>query len=352
MPYAPHLAQLKQQNRYRVRKVIEGAGDGMVVHLNGQPCLNFCSNDYLGLAQDRRVVEAARTAVAAGTGASALVSGYQRIHQQLEEAFAAATGQARALVFASGYAANVGAIPALMGKENTVGSDALNHASLIDGLRLSGARVEKYPHLQPCEADWRVSDTLFSMDGDRAPLLSGNTYLDDAHGFGLSDDLHLPATARMIGFGKSLGTAGAVVVGGEEVVETLIQRARTYIFSTAPAPMLMAATLQSLELLQSEPHRRQHLQALIQHFKQGAAQLGLPLLPSDSPIQPVLLGSESAALAASQALLTQGLWVAAIRPPTVPEGTCRLRITLTSLHSRLQVEELLGKLAACGQLMC
>ena len=383
--------RLCQQNLYRTRRVLDGP-HGVDVTVDGRRCINFCSNDYLGLAADPRLSAAASQAMSrlgSGSGAAALVSGYNRVHQQLEEALAEYTGCERALLFSSGWAANLGVIRALLGRESTLIADELNHASLIDGGRLSGARYRRVPHASVAgfrealaESDapgavagralprLLVSDAVFSMDGDLAPLgeLSALAQgadvplmVDDAHGFGvLGEDgrgavsaLGTPQPAIYVAtLGKAAGCAGAFVAGSEALIEFLIQRARTWVFSTAPPPALAAAGLAALKILSQEPEHRQRLHQNINYLREGARQRGLSLGGAPgiedsslrTPIQPLLIGEASRAMAVSARLMERGYWVAAIRPPTVPAGTSRLRITLSAAHTREQIDGLLDAL--------
>jgi len=375
---AAALAQARAQDLYRVRRIVEG-GHGARIVVDGRDCLNFCSNDYLGLATDPRLAEAAHAALGQGTGsgAAALVSGYNREHAALEEALADFLQRPRALLFSSGWAANLGVLRALLGREDVLIADELNHASLIDGGRLAGARYVRVPHAdvaayaQALESSdsgdaFRLiaTDSVFSMDGDLAPLpaLAGlaarhraSLMVDDAHGFGvLGPDGRgaLAATGAeadilMAGFGKALGTAGACIAGSETLIDFLVQRARTWVFSTAPPPALAAATRASLRLIRGAEgaQRRARLQAHVARFRAGAAQLGLPLSASQTAIQPLVLGEAARALAVSRALYRRGYWVAAIRPPTVPAGTSRLRITLSAAHAEAEIDGLLAALA-------
>lgn len=375
---AAALAQARAQDLYRVRRIVEG-GHGARIVVDGRDCLNFCSNDYLGLATDPRLAEAAHAALGQGTGsgAAALVSGYNREHAALEEELADFLQRPRALLFSSGWAANLGVLRALLGREDVLIADELNHASLIDGGRLAGARYVRVPHAdvaayaQALESSdsgdaFRLiaTDSVFSMDGDLAPLpaLAGlaarhraSLMVDDAHGFGvLGPDGRgaLAATGAeadilMAGFGKALGTAGACIAGSETLIDFLVQRARTWVFSTAPPPALAAATRASLRLIRGAEgaQRRARLQAHVARFRAGAAQLGLPLSASQTAIQPLVLGEAARALAVSRALYRRGYWVAAIRPPTVPAGTSRLRITLSAAHAEAEIDGLLAALA-------
>lgn len=375
---AAQLAQARAQDLHRVRRIVEG-GHGARIVVDGRACLNFCANDYLGLATDPRLAEAARAALGRGTGsgAAALVSGYNREHAALEEELADFLQRPRALLFSSGWAANLGLLRALLGREDVLIADELNHASLIDGGRLAGARYVRVAHadvadyaqaLGPAESSPRLrliaTDSVFSMDGDIAPLAElsrlsrehGATLMvDDAHGFGvLGADGRgaLSATGAeadilMAGFGKALGTAGACIAGSETLIDYLVQRARTWVFSTAPPPALAAATRASLRLIRGEEgaQRRARLQANIARFRAGATQLALPLSTSETAIQPLVLGEAARAMAVSRALYQRGYWVAAIRPPTVPAGTSRLRITLSAAHAEADIGGLLAALA-------
>jgi 8-amino-7-oxononanoate synthase len=368
------LARLRAASLYRTRRVIAGR-HGVEMEVDGQRCVNFCSNDYLGLAGDPRVAQAAARALAecgTGSGAAALISGYNREHQALEEELADFTGRPRALLFSTGWAANCGVLRALLDKTGTLVADELNHASLIDGGRLSGAAYRRVAH-RDLDGFARAlaaergggpvvvaTDSVFSMDGDVAalPALAGlcreadaTLMVDDAHGFGVLGEGgqgargHEQADVYMATLGKALGVSGAFVAGSEALVEFLVQRARSWVFSTAPPPALAAAAREALRIVRTEPERRARLFEGVRRFRAGAAQLGLPLGDSATPIQPLVLGDERRVLAASTALLARGVWVAAIRPPTVPKGTARLRVTLSAAHTAGQVDGLLEALA-------
>lgn len=363
---------------YRQRRTLSSAQQPQV-RVDGKSLVAFCSNDYLGLANHPQVKQAffdAAQNYGVGSGASHLVSGHSSEHHALEEELAAFTGRARALLFSTGYMANLGAVNALIGRADAVFEDRLNHASLLDAGLLSGARFHRFRHnnLQHLQTQLANSDAarklivvdgVFSMDGDLAPLpqlaqlaSEHNAWLmvDDAHGFGclgangggcaeyygLNGD-QLPILVGTLG--KAFGTFGAFVAGSEALIETLIQFGRTYIYTTALPPAVAAATRASLKLLQSESWRRDHLQRLIRQFRQGADSLGLTLMDSCSPIQPLIIGGEARALALCTALEERGFWVPAIRPPTVPAGSSRLRITLSAEHSPEQVDGLLNALA-------
>lgn len=367
------LARIRAAHLYRTRRVVHGA-HGAQVMVDGLARINFCSNDYLGLAADPRVAEAARSAfsrLGTGSGASALVSGYNSEHRALEEELAAFTQRPRALLFSSGWAANLGVLRALLGKNDTLIADELNHASLIDGGRLSGARYVRVAHadvsafatalqnkpLPPQAGEGMsllVTDSVFSMDGDLAPLAQLSALcvqhdaalmVDDAHGFGVLTPAPNFSGIYVATLGKSLGCAGAFVAGSEDLIEYLIQRARSWVFSTAPPPALAAAARCALRIVQAEPERREKLQANVQRFRAGCAQLGIALSASQTAIQPLIVGDEQRALALSRYLLERGLWVAAIRPPTVPAGTSRLRITFSAAHELAQIDRLVDALS-------
>ncbi|PCK08009.1 MAG: 8-amino-7-oxononanoate synthase [Alteromonadaceae bacterium] len=372
------LQDRHEHDTYRYRKTHLGAQQ-VNLQRNGQEYLSFCSNDYLGLANDLRVKDAFQNAVTeygVGSGASHLVNGHTEAHHKLEQELAEFTGRERVLLFSTGYMANLGVINALVGKQDAVFQDRLNHASLIDGALLSRAKLIRYRHNDLADLERSLSksthsrklivtDGVFSMDGDQA-CLSGLCHLaeqyrawlmvDDAHGFGcygsqgggLAEQLQLGSDRLPIlmgTLGKAFGSFGAFVAGSHTLIETLIQFSRTYIYTTALPPAVAEATRVSLQILREEQSRRERLTKLIEHFRHYGAELGLPLMPSDSPIQPILVGEPGKALRLSQHLEANGFWVTAIRPPTVPVGTARLRITLTSEHSLDQVTALLNCLA-------
>ncbi len=382
---AAALSERQQQQLYRMRRTLESPQD-VVVRVDGREYLSFCSNDYLGLANDPRLIAALREGAerfGVGSGAAHLVTGHSYAHQSLEEALAEFVGRPRALLFSTGYMANLGVVSAMVGRGDTVYEDRLNHASLIDAALLSGARLIRYAHRNtgslgkkmarvPAGRRLIASDGVFSMDGDCAPIAElvalaerADAWLlvDDAHGFGVlgrqgrgwsADQLaESPDNSILMAtFGKALGTFGAFVAGSEELIETLIQRARTYIFTTAPPPALAWATRTALRLLREADGAREHLRARIRQFRSGAADLGLALMPSTTPIQPLLVGEAGAALALSEALLEKGILVTAIRPPTVPKGAARLRITLSARHAQSHVDRLLETLGSCCDGTC
>jgi 8-amino-7-oxononanoate synthase len=379
---AVQTAEREHANLRRRLRMIDHV-EGPWLHTGRRRLLSFCSNDYLGLAQHPSLVAAlTRAAREQGIGSTSahLICGHRAAHAQLEEALAAWTGRGRALLFSTGYMANLGVMQALLARGDICVQDKLNHACLLDGARLSGAELKRYPHADadaaarqlaahPGAAAMLATDGVFSMDGDVAPLHAlaqlcarerATLMVDDAHGFGvLGDDGAGSVGAAKLGqhevpllmatLGKALGCSGAFVAGSAALIEGLIQFARPYIYTTAMPPALAAAALEAVRLAQTETWRREKLAALIARFRAGAAQLDLPLTASASAIQPLLLGDARAAVQAAQVLERQGLLVVAIRPPTVPVGQARLRITLSAAHEEAHVDALLGALADLPQ---
>ncbi|MBC8026897.1 MAG: 8-amino-7-oxononanoate synthase [Steroidobacteraceae bacterium] len=366
------LADLATRNLKRSRKVLPRAG-----------LINFCSNDYLGLAQHPEVTRAfvdAANKHGVGSGASHLVTGHGVEHEALEEELAAFTGREKALVFSTGYMANIGAIGALADQRSLIVADKLNHASLIDGCRLSGAEIRRYPHADSARAAEQISkalpgaaarllvtDGVFSMDGDLAPLpelaraaTEAKAWLvvDDAHGLGVVGrtgrgscehfGLGAGEVPVLIGtFGKAFGTFGAFVAGDADLIEFLVQKARTYIFTTALPPAVAAATRAALRVSERESWRREKVLALAGRLRAGLdlRQLVPGTTMPGTTIVPVIVGDEARALAVSAALEERGFLVTAIRPPTVPAGTSRLRVTLSAAHEEAQVDALIAALA-------
>ena len=371
-------AERAQQDLLRRLRAVDSV-DGARIVVDGKALLNFASNDYLGLAQHPHVCAAAQRAIARwGVGATAahLLGGHRAEHEALEQALAQWTGRERALLFSTGYMANLGAIGALLGAGDLCVEDKLNHASLLDGAQLCAAELKRYAHAdaasarrqletRPAAAALLASDGVFSMDGDVAPLgelaalcaAEGATLLiDDAHGLGVlgPDGAGSVAAAGltqqdvpvlMATLGKALGVAGAFVAGSAALIDGLTQFARPFIYTTAMPPALAAAALAALDVARFESARRTKLACLIAHFRAGAAARGLSLLPSPTAIQPLLVGASDRALAASRRLEADGFYVPAIRPPTVPAGKARLRITLSAAHAERDVERLLDALA-------
>jgi 8-amino-7-oxononanoate synthase len=376
------LGELEERGlRRRRRNVRRLAHDTAEIELDGRPCIDFCSNDYLGLAAHPRVTGAFVAAArehGVGARASHLVSGHQPEHGALEEELAAYTGRERALLFSTGYMANLGLATALVRKGGLVLGDRLNHASLIDAGRIARAEPGWYPHGDAAALEAMLAartagpalvltDGVFSMDGDLAPLPAladtcdrhaAFLAVDDAHGLGVlganggGSLEHYGLTARevpaLVGtLGKAFGSFGAFVAGDAALIELLVQRARTYIYTTALPAAVAAASRAALAVSIAEAWRRTRVLALARRFRALAAEAGLPLADSATPIQPVLLGGADAATAASRRLLERGYFVAAIRPPTVPEGGSRLRVALSASHRDDEVEGLVAALAGC-----
>ena len=375
---AKGLQQRREQSLYRSRR-ITGSPQQPVMQIDGRTVISFCSNDYLGLANHPGIIYAFQTAASefgVGSGAAHLINGHSRHHHALEEALADFTGYPRCLLFSTGYMANQGVLQALMEPGDAIFSDRLNHASLLDGALLSRARLQRYPHKDVATLRKRLdasksadklimTDGVFSMDGDLAPLpelaAEARNYeawlmVDDAHGIGVLGDSgrgsleHFSLSSTdvpilMGTLGKAFGVSGAFVAGSETLVEHLIQTARSYIFTTAMPAAIAAATLASLKLVREGGARREHLRELVRYFRAQAQLIGLDLLASDTPIQGIMLGSNEAAVKMSGQLFDAGFLVTAIRPPTVPEGTARLRLTLSASHEKVQVDRLLEAIA-------
>lgn len=375
----PALAERRAHSLYRQRRTIDGPQD-ICLSLEGREVLNFCSNDYLGLANHPDVITALKQGAdnyGVGAGASHLINGHSRAHHALEEELADFLGRPRALLFSTGYMANLGVITSLVGKGDAILEDRINHASLIDAGLMSGARLQRYLHTDCDSLDSHlkkhlkkhnsgrrliVTDGVFSMDGDLAPLNElANTaekhdawlMVDDAHGLGVIgkqgrgtvdhiglDPQRVPVLMGTLG--KAFGTFGAFVAGSDTLIETLIQQARSYIYTTAMPPAVAEATRTSLKLVRTADDRREKLTSLIKRFRHGAEQMGLSLMDSTTPIQPLMIGDSKQAMALSEKLLTEhNILVSAIRPPTVPEGSARLRITFSANHSETHVDQLL-----------
>lgn len=370
------LLRRQQDHRYRKRMVLSSPQTTQIT-VDNQEYLAFSSNDYLGLANHPEVIASLQDAAAqmgVGSGASHLVCGHSDYHHQLENALADFTGRERALLLSTGYMANLGVVAALCDRGDTVLEDRLNHASLIDAGLLSRAKLKRFHHNDCQQLDQLLAnatgrklvvvDGVFSMDGDLAPLPDlaalceqhqAHLMVDDAHGFGVLGQQgggcvehfglpqhNLPVLVGTLG--KAFGTFGAFVAGSHALIETLIQFARPYIYTTALPPAIAAASLTSLSLLKNESWRREHLNLRIEQFRQGAQALGLPLMNSATPIQPLVLGDDAVVLLVAEKLKEQGILVGAIRPPTVPDGTARLRITFSASHSEEHVALLLSAL--------
>ncbi len=373
------LAELEQRSLRRRRRVLDSA-QGAHVREGAHALVNFSSNDYLGLANHPRLREAAHRAIdefGVGSGASPLVSGHMRVHALAERRFAEFTGLPRALLFGSGYAANLGILGAFGGRDAAIFSDELNHACLIDGARLSRGAVHRYAHgdlgalaaaLAESDAAVRIvaTDAVFSMDGDIAPVPGllelcdrhdAWLLLDDAHGVGVVGAtgrgtlehfaLHSPRIIYMATLGKALGGYGAFVAGEPNVVEWLVQRARTYIYSTGLPPAAAATAIAALDLIEGEPSLVATLRGHIGRFAAALERAKVAGTSSPTAIQPIVVGCADRALKASELLQQRGFLVPAIRPPTVPDGTSRLRISLSAAHSAVEIEGLVSSLAQC-----
>ncbi|EKE01234.1 MAG: hypothetical protein ACD_21C00189G0016 [uncultured bacterium] len=374
---ASKLQQLQQANLYRTRYILQSAKEPLVRH-NDRAFLSFSGNNYLGLANHPEVIAACKKGLdqyGVGSGASSVLGGYSCAHHALEEELANFLGYERVLLFSTGYMANLGVITALYTTSDHIFMDRLNHASLVDGCRYSGARFERYQHQNPRDLELRLTkskaknklictDGLFSMDGDLAHLSEivaiarrNNSWLmvDDAHGIGvlgcqgrgILDHFGLVAKDVQILVGtlsKAFGTFGAFVAGNEVVIESLIQFARSYMYTTALPPAIAGATRMSLKLLQQDDWRRDRLAVLIKRFQEGARNLGLQVLPSNTPIQLLIIGQSDEAQKMTLRLKQLGVIVDLIRPPTVPNNTARLRISLTANHMEEQIDFLLEAL--------
>lgn len=375
---AAELADIAAAGLTRRRRVLDSPA-GRIARVDGQEVLNFASNDYLGLAGNAEIAQALADGAlrwGAGSGASHLVSGHLTPHDQLENEIAAFTGFERALTFSTGYLANLAVTPTLAGRGDAVFADKLNHASLIDAMQLAkanGAEVQRYPHNDVAALERQlaasnaarkviVTDAVFSMDGDLAPLPlifelaerhDAWLVIDDAHGFGVLGrhgegslaHFNLPASPRillMCTLGKAAGVGGAFVAGSATAIDYLLNKGRSYIFTTAAPPAIACALSKSLQIIRNGDALRANLMARIAQLREGLA--GKPLLPSTTAIQPYIVGDNEAAVALSKALWERGLWVPAIRPPTVPKGTARLRISVSAAHTAGDIDHLLSAL--------
>ena len=371
------LYELKEQGAYRQRRKLDSPQDIKVV-IDGEQFLSFCSNDYLGLANDARVCQAAKDAIShfgVGSGASQLISGYSSLHASLEEQLADFLGYQRCVLFSSGYLANLGVISSLSSRYSLILEDRLNHASLIDAARYAGGDLKRYKHRDINHADeiintskskshLIVSDGVFSMEGSIAPIeqlsqlkhtANDKLIIDDAHGIGVLGNKGKGSLEHagidpskvdiLIGtFGKAFGGSGAFVLSDNDTIDYLIQKARTLIYTTAPPVALAAAATQSLKIIINEPERRQRLHKNIQYFRKALSKTALELLDSITAIQTIIIGENEQALWFSKQLEDRGLLALAIRPPTVPKNTARLRITLSSEHTQQQIDLLVNAL--------
>ncbi len=373
------LSARKKAGLFRYRQVLEGPQETHQT-IAGRTYLSFCSNDYLGLANHPDLIQSAHEGIqqyGIGSGASHLINGHSAAHHALEDALSDFVRYPNALLFSTGYMANIGVVTALLGRKDTIFADKLNHASLNDAALLSRAKFTRYPHcdldmleqqLGSCKARRKlvVSDAVFSMDGDIAPVkelielcsqYDAMLLLDDAHGFGvvgqegrgvlamLDDSVnHVSHVIYMATLGKAAGVFGAFVVAHEDIIATLVQNAHSYIYTTATPSLLSHTLLKSLNLIQQDEWRREKLTQLIAQLKSGLQSMCLELLPSMTPIQPLIIGESDDAVRISQSLREQGILVPAIRPPTVPQGSARLRISLSASHESEDVERLTSTL--------
>jgi len=370
------LKELEEKGLKRTRHVVQSA-HATHVTADGREFVAFCSNDYLGLAAHPDLVARAREGAerfGVGAGASHLLLGHSTAHHALEQALARFVGLPRALLFSTGYMANIGAVTALVGRDDAVFADRLNHASLNDAVVLSRAGFRRYPHLNlgvlekllaasQARRKLVVTDAVFSMDGDLAPVRQlvalcerrdAMLLLDDAHGFGVLGrdgrgvlsqfDIASSRVIYMATLGKAAGVFGAFVAGGQDVVETMLQRARSYVYTTATPPLLSHVLIESLRMIECGQDRRDHLWRLIRQLKEGLRGIRWRLLPSDTAIQPLVIGPNDEAVGLSGQLACRGLLVPPIRPPTVPSGTARLRISLSAAHSENDVGRLIAAL--------
>lgn len=379
MPFAELQNQLEERaalGLLRSRRTLASPQSPHIV-VDGKPYLAFSSNDYLGLAYHPQLIVALQQGVqqwGVGSGAAHLVNGHFDSHHQLESQLSDFINKPKSLLFSTGYMANLGVVQALVGKGDTVFADKLNHASLNDAMLLSRAAMKRYRHgdlaqlaqLLAQTTKGRklvITDAVFSMDGDIAPLPEllalceqhdAWLYVDDAHSFGVLGEqgrgslshfgINSPRIIYMATLGKAAGVSGAFVAAEQVVIDTLINHAHSYIYTTASPPALSVAMLQSLQLIAQGDALRKHLRSLIAQLRNGLVDLPWQLMPSDTAIQPLLIGDSKQALALSEGLRERGIWVAAIRPPTVPQDTARLRITLSAAHSAAEVDQLIGAL--------
>lgn len=372
------LDERAAQGLLRQRRTLQTPQSPHII-VDGKPYLAFSSNDYLGLANHPQLIQALQQGAATwgvGAGAAHLVNGHFTPHHELEQYLAAFVGKPAALLFSTGFMANLGVVQALVGKDDTVYADKLNHASLNEAMLLSRANVQRYRHGDMTQLDGLlakkqsgrklvITDAVFSMDGDIAPLPEllalcerhdAWLLVDDAHGFGVLGEqgrgslshfgLDSPRIILMGTLGKAAGVSGAFVAAEQVVIDTLVNQARSYVYTTASPPALAVALLQSLTLIEQGDAMRAHLQRLVAKLRAGLSDLPWQLMPSDTAIQPLLVGDNKQALTLSEGLRARGIWVAAIRPPTVPQGTARLRITLSAAHTESDVQRLIEALHA------
>ena len=377
------LAERARVGLQRKRRLLQSPQDAYL-QADGQRLLSFASNDYLGLANHPDLILALQNAAAeagVGGGASHLITGHHQLHHNAEQALASFVGLPAGLLFSTGYMANMGVVAALLGRNDAIFADKLNHASLNDAAVLSRAELNRYAHQDLAQLEKMLAtsaaprklvivDAVFSMDGDIAPVpellqlceqYDAYLLLDDAHGFGVLGhqgrgilshfNMASPRIIYMATLGKAAGVAGAFVAGDETIIEYLIQSAKTYIYTTASPPALAAALVTAVDVMQKDEARHQHLRNLIAYFKENLSLKKWHLMPSDTAIQPIVVGSNEGALGLSEYLLERGILVPAIRPPTVPKNTARLRISLSAAHRLDDVKLLIEHLHAAEQVL-
>ena len=371
---ATELDKLRQGHLFRSRN-LSSATQSIEPVINGQRVLSFCSNDYLGLANHPKIIDSyikAAKKYGVGAGASHLITGHHQSHHALEEELAEFIGSEKTLLFSTGYMANLGVVNSLASRNTTIFEDRLNHASLVDAGIISRAQLKRYGHLNIEELQQKLNneknkakliltDGVFSMDGTISQVVKLQTIaknqnatliIDDAHGIGVlgkhgkgCTEEKLTTDTILVGtLGKAFGTFGAFVAAEQEIIEWCIQRARTYIYTTALPPSIAEATRTSLQLVREESWRREKLHSLVKRFREYAMQMGLPISTSITPIQPIILGSAATAVNMSEELLHKGILVSAIRPPTVPQNTARLRISFSATHTENHVDQLVESL--------
>ncbi|HLF17592.1 MAG TPA: 8-amino-7-oxononanoate synthase [Candidatus Omnitrophota bacterium] len=379
------LDELEQQGLKRQMRLVKG-GQGRRIMIDGKEALNFCSNNYLGLADDERLQRAAIASMKEegfGAGASRLVCGNMGSHRLLEKKLAAMKGTEDCLVFSTGYMANVGIIASLFGREDIIFSDRLNHASIIDGILLSQAEFKRYPHrdMEALEAMLKeaagykkkaiITDSVFSMDGDIAPLdiivrLAKKhdclVMVDEAHAFGVMGEkgkglaehfgVERSIDIQMGTLSKAAGSFGAYCCGSKELISYFINKARSFIYTTGMPPSVAAASLKAVEIIEAEPELRSKLWMNTNYIREGLQKLGFDTMNSETPIIPVLIKDTALTVQFSETLLEEGIFISAIRPPTVPANGARLRLTVTSKHTQADLDDFLMKCQKIGKELC
>lgn len=379
------LTELEGKNLKRQLRLVEGS-QGRKITIDGRAVLNFCSNNYLGLADDARLKKVAVESIERdgfGSGASQLVCGHMSAHRKLEEQLARFKGTEAALTFSSGYMANVGTLSALFDRDDIIFSDRLNHASIVDGILLSRAEFKRYPHNDMAAIEEMlkgaagfkkrciVTDSVFSMDGDLAPLpeicalakkYQAFVMIDEAHGFGVLGENGKGAAEyfgvseaidiQMGTLSKAAGSFGAYVAGSAELISFLVNRARSFIYTTALPPAVAASSVRAIEIIEGEPQLRRQLWDNTMYLLAQLKQMGFDTMTSQTPIIPILIKDSATAVEFSKRLFEVGIFVSAIRPPTVPVNTARLRLTIMATHTREDLDQLISQLKRIGQDLC